>query len=190
MERFAGRSGLEATRRFQLPEHLHAFPANASSRWYRILSFVMIFSDEHPEPISQEAGTSAKVSPRSFSSVATYQNNISLITIDLDPRLDSNQERSSNKNLLANFDGTQDVYYDTPIGFVCDYNLPIPSNTTHYYTHCFMGNSRKLPRKDSDLDLVQIYDYIWEYPIAEAFDRSDKVYNYTDNDSLNSESNP
>lgn len=129
------------------------------------------------------------MSPRSFSSVATYQNNVTLFTIDLDPRLGSNQEKRLNKNLLANFDGTQDVNYDTPIGFVCDYNLPIPRNTTHYYTRCFMGNSREFKADNSDADLVKIYDYIWEYPLAEAFDRSNKVYNYTENDNLDSKSN-
>lgn len=146
-------------------------------------------ADGHLEPVSQEPNPPAKVSPRSFSSVVTYQNNISLITIDLDPRLESNQKRRPNKNLLANFNGTQDVYYDTPIGFACDYNLPIPQNQTHYYSRCFMGNSRKIYSNDSSPDTVQIFDYIWEYPAAEAFDRSEKIYNYTENDSVHSESN-
>ena len=52
-----------------------------------------------------------------------------------------------------------------------------------------MGNSRLLPRDDHDVDMVEIFDYIWEYPITEAFDRSDKVYNYTDSDSANCKSN-
>ena len=52
-----------------------------------------------------------------------------------------------------------------------------------------MANSRLLPRDDNNVDMVEIYDYIWEYPIAEAFDRSDKVYKYTDSDfAANSES--
>ena len=148
----------------------------------------MQLSKRYPEPATQEPGPPSKVSPRSFSSVATYQNNVTLFTIDLDPRLESNQEKRSNKNLLANFDGTQDVNYDVPIGFACDYNLPIPRNSTHYYTRCFMGNSGTLAPDNSDEEVVKIFDYIWEYPVAEAIDRSDQLYNYTTNDNLNSES--
>ena len=115
------------------------------------------------------------MSPRSFSSVVTYQNNATLFTIDLDPRLDSNQE---NKNLLANFKGTEDVNYEENIGFACDYNLPIPGNSTHFYTRCFMGNSRGIPQLGNDDIAVKIFDYTWEYPVAEAFTRSNKKYDY------------
>lgn len=123
-----------------------------------------------------------QLSPQSFSSVVTYQNNATLFMIDLDPRSDSKPATNASKNLLANFQGTTDVNYNLNIGFACEYNMPIPLNTTHYYTRCFMGNSREVPEDDKNAGImVRIYDYIWEYTVAEAFKRTDKKYNYVDN---------
>ncbi len=103
--------------------------------------------------------------------------------IDLDPRLNSNREGRSNKNLLSSFQGTANVNYEENIGFACDYNLPIPANTSHYYSRCFMGNSRPVDATNEEV-LARIYDYTWEYPTAEAFARSDNSYNYTVDESI------
>lgn len=135
-------------------------------------------------PNTPESSPPSKVSPRSFSSVATYQNNATLFTIDLDPRLGSKQGTRTNQNLLANFEGTNYVNYEYNIGFACDYNLPIPKNTSHYYTRCFMGDSNPIPSDNNNDVLVRIYDYVWEYPVAEAFHRSNKTYKYVGYDSF------
>jgi hypothetical protein len=99
--------------------------------------------------------------------------------IDLDPRASSNQGSRPNKNLLSNFDQAKDVGYELNIGFACDYNLPIPANTSYYYSRCWMGNSYELNINGATTDRqTYIYDYVWEYPVSEAYERGNKTYQY------------
>lgn len=100
--------------------------------------------------------------------------------INLDSRASSNQGSRPNKNLLSNFDVAKDVGYDLNIGFACDYNLPIPANTSYYYSRCWMGNSYLLPTATA-ASQVRILNFIWEYPVSEAFERGNKTYDFVPN---------
>lgn len=75
-----------------------------------------------------------------LSSVAFYQNNRSIIMVNLSPIANIQQDPHINQNLFSRFNGTNNLLRYTDVGFSCDHDYSIPGNVSSFLTRCYLAD--------------------------------------------------
>ena len=75
-----------------------------------------------------------------LSSVAFYQNNRSIIMVNLSPIANIQQDPHVNQNLFSRFNGTENLLRYTDVGFSCYHDYPIPGSASSFVTRCYLAD--------------------------------------------------